>query len=448
MKIRLGVTIATSLCLVLLGEPEMLSFPTGELKIGSREWRQGERGRISLNSPFLSPDSQSRGYSYLKQASKDGEINPKLIAANTKFSFQLFSQIIKNSGNENIFISPASIAIALAMTYNGANGQTQQAIAKTLEIQGISIEELNLANAALKVTLTNGDPQVQLSIANSIWAKNGEPFKPEFARIIHQFYGAEIKNINFSDATATSIINNWVKESTNGKINTIVDRLEPDTIFVLLNTIYFLGAWTQPFSEENTQERPFTLLNGTQKMHAMMFQSVSRTKYYENELFQAIALPYGRKKFSMYIFLPKPNITLENFYQNLTSENWDIWMKELTKSTFSDEEPEPVFIGLPRLKLEYEINLNNTLERLGMQIAFKNGADFSGMTNTPVWISQVQHKTFVEVNERGTEAAAVTKVGFTRGMAIRMIVDRPFFCVIRDEETGTILFMGSIIEPN
>ncbi|MBD3560217.1 hypothetical protein H6S82_15350, partial [Planktothrix sp. FACHB-1355] len=156
------------------------------------------------------------------------EVNPKLIAAYTKFSFKLFSQIQKKQPDENIFISPASIAIALAITYNGASGKTQEAIAQTLELQGIAIQELNQANAALKDTLTNADSQVELSIANSFWGKDNQPFKPEFIQKIQKFYGVELKNADFTDARTISSINGWVKQSTNGNIDKIVDGIEPD----------------------------------------------------------------------------------------------------------------------------------------------------------------------------------------------------------------------------
>lgn len=444
MRIRRQMTIATSLCLVLLGQAGMLLLGNRGWGMGMGEWKTE---KLFSYHPFkVSFSANLFNFKFLKQDYRKPEINSKLIASNTKFSFQLFSQITKNQATQNIFISPASIATALAMTYNGANGQTQQAIAETLELQGLSLQDLNIANAALKETITNSDPQVQLSIANSLWAKNDKSFKPEFMERIRNFYGAEAKNINFNDPSATSIINDWAKKSTNGKINRIVDRFDPDTVFVLLNAIYFLGTWTQPFSKQATQERPFNLLDGTQKMHPMMFKVISNPKYYENEIFQTISIPYGQRRLTMYVFLPKPNVGLARFYELLTAENWNKWMKEVSNASSNYEEQEPVFLGLPRFKLEYEIELKNTLKDLGMGIAFERNADFSAMTATPLWISQVKHKTFVEVNEEGTEAAAVTMAGGIRG-GIRMIVDRPFFYVIRDEQTGTILFMGSVVDP-
>lgn len=167
--------------------------------------------------------------------------------------------------------------------------------------------------------------------------------------------------------------------------------------------------------------------------------------YLENELFQLVGLPYGKGRLSMYIFLPNPGISLSEFYQHLNAENWEKWLDQLNNR--QNDVFEAISVGLPRFKLEYEIDLENSLKSLGMDIAFRAEADFSAMTSLPLFISFVKHKAFVEVNEQGTSAAAVTAVAGTRSPGIPMIVDRPFFCAIRDNETGAILFMGSIVEP-
>jgi serpin B len=372
--------------------------------------------------------------------------NEKLVTANTKLTFKLFSEILKKQHSENIFISPASLAIALNIVYNGAGGETQEAIAKTLELQGTNLQEINQANADLKASLKNPDPKVQLSIANSLWTKESIPFKPEFLQIIQNFYQAEVKNLNFSNPTAPSMINNWVNQSTNGKINKIVDVIEPKTVFLMLNAIYFKGNWTESFPTEATQLHPFTLLDGTQKQHPMMrHQNSASFPYYENELFQAVSLPYGDGRMSMYIFLPNQGVSLKTFYEKLNAENWQQWMNQFNNS---DNSGGGVLISLPRFKLEYAIDLKDTLKALGMEIAFTKEANFSGMTPSSIWIDKIQHKTFVEVNEEGTEAAAVTNVASgVRSGPIEMNVNRPFFLAIRDNQTGNILFVGSIVEP-
>ncbi|PAX55181.1 serpin family protein [Brunnivagina elsteri] len=374
----------------------------------------------------------------------------KLVAANTKFGFKLFSEILKSDTNTNVFVSPSSIAMALAMTYNGANGSTQQAIAHTLELQGLSLQQINSSNAALKALLENPDPQVKLAIANSLWANQDATLNPDFLQRNREFYQAKVTNLDFNDANAPNIINTWVKDNTNGKIEEIVQELSPDQLLLLINAIYFKGNWTEKFDKNQTKEYPFFAASGQQKPHPMMSQN-GDYKYLENEQFQAISLPYGKDgRISFYVFLPKKDSpkkdsNLTAFYSTLNAENWDKWMTQFSKRQGS--------IRLPRLKMDYEITLNDALKALGMGEAFSNKADFSGIAKN-LSISEVKHKTFVEVNEEGTEAAAATSVEMVLTSAFEpaikpfeMIVDRPFFACIRDNQTGSILFMGSIAKP-
>lgn len=420
MKIRNRLILVTSIVLAVL----------------STSW--SGRGK---QPPSLAADIQPTPSA---QAS-DQIVDAKLVAANTKLSFKLFSQILKQQPDENIFISGASVAMSLDIAYNGASGQTQQAIAQTLELQGMSLQEINQANASLKATLETLDPNVHVSIANSLWAAQNKPFNPEFIQKIQGFYKAQVTNLDFGAPGASNIINDWVKQSTNGKIDNIVDHIGSDTVFVLLNAIYFKGNWTEPFPKNTTKEYPFTLLNGTQKQHPMMFHEFSDVAYYQNELFQVVELPYTEGRLSMYIFLPNREISLKTFYKSLTAENWATWMNQLEMNKTGDLSRETL-IGLPRFKVEYSIDLKEALEALGMKIAFTKYADFSAMSSSQLSIDKVKHKAFVEVNEQGTEAAGVTEVSFTRG-GNQMIIDHPFFFAIRDNQTGTLLFLGSIVEP-
>ncbi|HBB32746.1 MAG TPA: proteinase inhibitor I4 serpin [Cyanobacteria bacterium UBA8803] len=371
-------------------------------------------------------------------------VDTKLVEANTKFGFKLFSEILKQDSKRNVFVSPTSIAIALAMTYNGASGETQQAMAKALELQGLDLQDINQANLTLKASLENADPEVQLAIANSLWARQDIPFKPQFLERNQQFYQAKVTELDFTNPDAAGVINKWVQESTRGKIPQIIERIKPDDLLFLINAIYFKGNWTTEFDKGQTTERPFYLPEGTQKQHPMMSQS-GRYRYYENDTFQAVSLPYGKGRLSLYVFLPRETNNLEAFQQQLTLENWQQWMSQFRQRDGS--------IVLPRFKLDYDIQLNNVLSAMGMELAFSDRADFSHMTPASVTIDEVKHKTFVEVNEEGTEAAAVTSVTIVpTSIAIseepfRMVVDRPFFCAIRDNQTGTVLFMGSIREP-
>lgn len=394
--------------------------------------------KINANSP-------KPGESHLTAQSPNSPVNSQLVDANTKFGFKLFSEILKQDSKKNVFVSPTSVAIALSMTYNGADGETQQAMAKALELQGMSLQDINQGNNTLKATLENADPAVQFSIANSLWAKQGVAFKPDFMQRNQHFYGAKVTELDFGKPDAPKIINNWVKENTRGKIDQIVQQIQPDDVLFLINAIYFKGKWTKEFDKSQTTERPFYLSDGTQKQHPMMSQS-GRYRYYENEKFQAVTLPYGTERLSLYVFLPRKNTTLDAFQQQLAVENWQQWMNQFQMRRGS--------IQLPRFKFEYDIQLNTALKSLGMEAAFDGSrANFSNMTSASVKIDEVKHKTFVEVNEEGTEAAAATSVRATLTSArmpeepFQMVVDRPFFCAIRDNQTGTVLFMGSIREP-
>jgi len=368
----------------------------------------------------------------------------KLVDANNKFGLKLFSEIQKSQSNENVFISPISIAIALSMTYNGAAGETQEAMAKTLNFQGMSLEEINQGNKDLGILLNSLNPDIKLNIANSIWTRKGISFSPSFLQVNQDFYQSQVRKIDFNHPESLKIINNWVKDKTQGKIEKIIQGLKSNDVMVLLNAIYFQGNWEEQFSENSTQEIPFYLANGTQKQHPIMFQS-SRHLYYENEDFQAVSLPYKKGLVSMYIFLPRKQVGLEGFYQVLNEETWKIWMLK-----FKYHE---IDLGLPKFTTEYEVTLNHALKSLGMKIAFdESAADFSGMCPIPpqLYISEVKHKTFVEVNETGTEAAAVTSGMFTTKSIVKsvdMLINRPFFFLIRDNDSGTILFMGEITNP-
>ena len=369
-------------------------------------------------------------------------VNPRIVEANTAFGFKLFSEILKKDSRKNVFVSPSSIAIALSMAYNGANGETKKSMANALEFQGMTLEEINQAHHNLKAVLEQSDPKVKLSIANSLWARKEVAFNPDFLTRNEQFYDAKVKSLDFSQPAAADEINGWVKESTNGKIAKIVDRINPTDVMFLMNAIYFKGKWTHEFEKNNTENRPFSLTDGSKKQLPLM-QRQGKYRYYETNQFQAISLPYGDERLSMYVFLPKSHLT--EFQKTLTAQNWQTWMKQ-----FSSRQGE---IQLPRFKMDYSVNLKTALSALGMGVAFENNADFSGLSKATTKIDQVKHKTFVEVNEEGTEAAAVTSVGIVATSArieeepFKMIVDRPFFCAIRDNKTGEILFMGSIVDP-
>ena len=360
-------------------------------------------------------------------------------SANTRFGFKLLKDLQKRQPDTNIMISPLSISIALTMTYNGAAGETQRAMADVLEIESLGIDTVNRSNAALRNSLENTDPKVEIAIANSIWSRQGVDFNPGFLDRNREFFEAEIGSLNFSDPQATEIINGWVDTNTNGKINQIVQRIDPATLIFLINAIYFKGSWQKEFDKSATRDGIFYLSNGTEKRVPMMYRR-GAYPHFRGGNFEAARLPYGDGKISMYIFLPNRDSNLNDFIAQLNAENWVNWMSQFREVRDNSE------MILPRFKMEYEVSLNDALAVLGMGQAFGSDADFSGM-GQHLFISEVRHKAVMEVNEEGTEAAAVTTVVAVTSLPPIFRVDRPFFVAIHDNQTKTILFMGTVVEP-
>lgn len=373
-------------------------------------------------------------------------MNSQLTTANQQFGFKLFSQLLQQDSEQNLMMSPTSVAIALSMLYNGASGETQQEIARTLGVQELSVETLNQANAELKAVLEAADPQVTLAIANSLWGNQNVVFQPSFLQRMQTFYHAEVETLDFNHPSAVNLINAWVNRSTEGKISAILDEVRPEDLLFLINAVYFKGEWQQAFDAANTRDRSFTLLDGRTKQHPLMSQT-GNFYYQENEHFQAVSLPYGNGRLRMDIFLPQADGSLLQFYQEFIAEqNWNAIMTRFIRRDGTVE--------LPRFRYEYETRLNDALQALGMLTAFDpNMADLSGLSEQDSFVNEVRHKTFIEVNEEGTEAAAVTSIGIQVTSAqipiepFTMTVDRPFFYVIRDTQSGAILFMGTVVDP-
>ena len=369
-----------------------------------------------------------------------------LVGSDNKFGFKLFKEIVKEEENKNVFISPLSVSMALGMTYNGANGSTQEAMQRALELSGLTLQEVNESYKSLIELLTNLDPKVKFQIANSIWYREIFPIEDEFIEINKTYFDAEVSGLDFSAPNASNIINGWVNEKTNGKIEKIVDDvIHPLTMMFLINAIYFKGTWTYEFDEGQTRDDMFTLPNGSKKPCKMMSQE-NEFQYFENDNFQAIDLPYGDGDFRMTIFLPRREKDVDFLVALLNQENWNLWINSFYKQELT--------LQLPKFTLEYEIKLNDVLKALGMEVAFDSSqADFTKMykeeeVGANLYISKVKHKTYVEVNEEGTEAAAVTSVEMRLESAgVWMRVDRPFIFAIRENHSGTILFIGKIVEP-
>lgn len=374
------------------------------------------------------------------------KVDPKLVDANNQFGFALLHQLREADKGKNLFLSPASITLALAMTYNGAAGETEQAMAKAMRLEGMSKEELNQAAFDLRQSLQSADPKVELTIANSLWARQGISFKKQFLETNRQYFGAQVSVLDFADPGAPQTINRWVEANTKGKIPKIVDRIPASTVMFLINAIYFHGKWQKPFDKSLTQEKPFHLANGEQKRVPMMMQT-GKFPYLKGEGFQMVSLPYGGGRLSMMIALPDEGTSLNEWLKSLDAKSWKEWTSRLVTT---DGE-----LQLPRFRMEYDKTLNDALKALGMEVAFEpDRADFTGMREArDLFLERVHHKAVVEVNEEGTEAAAVTsvQVGITSVQQPRppfkMVVDRPFFFAIRDSRTGMVLFLGTVTEP-
>lgn len=374
-------------------------------------------------------------------------VGTDLVDATNDFGFRLYRQLALHDGGINLFVSPPSIELALAMTYNGARNSTQTGMATTLGVDAMSLDAVNQANGRLLSVLANPDPKVDLRIANALWIQQGMRGETGFLQRNQDYYGATVQAVPLYDPATADAINRWADEHTLGTIKNIVTTADiKDDIIELTNAVYFKGPWTDPFDPKLTQNRNFTTFDGSTKTIPMMLKG-DVLDYQENDLFQAVRLPYGGKYVSMYVFLPKPGKTVADFAAQLTNQNWTQWLTGFQSQVLD--------LYLPRFKAKYGVNLQDPLTAMGMAEAFDPfRADFGGIfapeTVLPgnVFLTHVFHKTFLSVDEKGTTAAAVTDVGGGGGsMPPSMVVNRPFFVVIADGPTGVILFLGSITDP-
>jgi serpin B len=374
-------------------------------------------------------------------------LDPAFLRAVNEFALELTVQLGRQDAGQNVFLSPANVAIALAMTANGARGETLQSMLSALNLNTLDLETVNSNFAALQALLVRDEPGATIAIANALWARAGVAFNADFLQRTQGFYDARIEALDFDQPDAPKTINEWVRRQTNDKIPAVVERIPEEIILLLMSAIYFNGKWETPFNPEFTQDRPFYLLNGTTKELPTMYRS-DDFEYLKGDGFQAVRLPYAGGGVRMVIILPDADRTLAQLTDQLSIENWESWREQ-----FSVKEGQ---LYLPRFTTRYDAQLNEALKAMGMATAFDGGrADFSGMRPIPpnVFISQVRHVAYVDVNEAGTEAAAVTSVemGITSAMPIEepfvMQVDRPFFFAIEETSTGSILFTGLITEP-
>ena len=371
----------------------------------------------------------------------------RLVAADNAFSFGLLAHVVAGTPENNVFISPLSASMALGMTLNGARGQTRTDMERALGKTGMAPGEINTGYRGLIALLPHLDPRVTFTVANAIYSRTGFAVEPDFARTNRESFDATVEPLDFGNPTqAAKTMNAWASSHTNGRIGEIMspDMIGDDLVMVLMNAIYFKATWKYAFREKNTRDEPFTLRDGKSKSVKMMHQT-GTFPYYQGDGFRALDLPYGDSLYSLTVLLPDAGQDVDALVATLDAPAWQAVVDGFVPASFE--------VGLPRLKMLYSGFFNTPLVRMGMGIAFSDAADFSGISRGGgLAISFVKQDAFVEMNEKGTEAAAVTVVGVgTTSAGPRtpppFVVDRPYVVVLRERTTGAILFAGRILNP-
>jgi serpin B len=375
-------------------------------------------------------------------------------APDNAFGFRLLGAVQKTIPSGNVVISPVSAALDLSMVLNGADGQTRQEMLSALSLNRWELSAINEANAQLIKVIRTPANSITLSVADSLWVDSRRvTLRPDYVKQTQAWYDAEMTDIDFSDPAAATRINGWASKETHGRIAKIIDRIDPADLVLLLNAVYFKGQWTHKFDKAQTQQRDFTLADGSIKRVPRMAQS-GRFDYFETPQLQAIRLSFGDGDLAMEVLLPAKSSSLGALEAQLTAEHWTNWQAQYT--------PRSGTIELPRFELKSNYRLNEPLQALGMTRAFNpDGAQLTGMFSpapgqlrtSRFVISSVVQSTYWKVDEEGSEAAAVTSTGIRASAVTRpvqpfqMIVDRPFFCAIEDRRSGALLFVGAIYDP-
>jgi serpin B len=364
--------------------------------------------------------------------------------SNNTFAFNLYQQVKSQDGN--LIFSPYSITQALGMLYLGAGGTTQQQIAATLALP--ASEDIDFIELA---SVMNAPPAYegitfQLNVANALWAQQGYGLHPDYVNSLSEYYGVQLAEVDFSAPEHTAqIINQWVSDQTQDKINDLVDpsTLGPLTRLILVNAIYLNAGWASMFDEDGTEDAPFTLLDGSQVSVPMM-HAYNQYTYVGTESYQVARLGYQQSNFSMIVILPDQG-QFEAVEAMLSNE----FFETLRSQLFS---PYNLKVALPRFKYDTSLDLAQTLSDMGMPAAFSGDADFSGIADEGLFVDGVVHKAYISVDEKGTEAAAATEIGMGGGgppnEPITLNADRPFIYIIYEYNTGAILFVGRVVDPS
>ncbi len=374
----------------------------------------------------------------------DSEITPErassVVNATTQFAFDLYSEF--KDKEENIFFSPYSMSVLLAMIYEGARGQTEEEMGSVLYFpEDNDTRRSDFVN--IYTQINKKDKEYTLHTANALWAHENYQFLEEYLNLIEQYYGGKATNLDFIGETEKSreTINAWVEEQTSNKIKDLIQKGDIDqmTRLVLTNAIYFKSNWVKQFDENNTWEQDFKI-NSEKTVKVPMMSLTENFNYAETDELQILEMPYESEELSMHILLPKAD-NLDSIEASISLEKLNEW-----KNNFTEQE---VYISIPKFKFETKYYMAETLKEMGMSTAFSSGADFSGMDGTNnLFISSVIHQAFIEVNEEGTEAAAATGgVMVISAPSISFYANHPFIFIIQDRESGNILFLGRVIDP-
>jgi len=387
---------------------------------------------------------QNDGYEVKFQCS-DNEDVCELAESNNDFGWDIFKVINDDKTESNIFISPFSISTALSMTLNGAKGETKDEMIKVLQYNGWDLNKINSSYKALLEVLPYLDDKVKMRIANSIWYRQGFNVLPEFLDINKNNYDAEIRAEDFNNPETKDIINGWVENKTEGKIKDIIKTVDPNTVMFLINAIYFKGNWKYEFDKKKTFKGDFNLQGGDKIKTDFMSINEITLPYYNSPNFDMIDIPYGDSIYSMSIIMPDNGISVDELVDEMDIVTWSNAIDNLRNVEMT--------LTIPKFKIENKEYLKETLRSLGMKKVFNpSQADLSGINGTGgLWVSKVIHQSFVEVDEKGTEAAAATVVAVelkASPIVSSFVADKPFLFVIRDNATNSILFIGKVINPS
>ncbi len=392
-------------------------------------------GIVACDTINDGPDMQPKP---IELTTKSGEV----INAGNTFGVDLF---VKTALDEpkNLMLSPLSATIALTMALNGAKGETYNQMRDMLGYAaGADLSEINNACKSLVNQLLSADKKVTLALANAMFYSNDFMVRPNYVNVLKTDFNAQVQALDFRLPSALQAINQWAASNTNQKVTKVLEEIESQMVMFLLNALYFKGNWTRQFDKSKTTSMPFTLDSGQQKNIPTMISEVG-VMMHQTPDYMAVELPYGRKNFSMVVVVPSQ--TLNVFYKSFGPEMWH----QITRGLDSQTTWSNLHVYLPKFKFEYEKELNDVLIKMGMADAFSEQyANFSAISDEFIWIDFVKQNTFVNVNEEGTEAAAVTTIAFTRdSLPPSALINKPFVFAIRERTTNTLMFIGQVVDP-